>query len=152
MAARTILLTDVLAGLTGTVLVNDISGAAAEIVQIQNVKSEDFIINEESEEIITPTVSVGVERVNVLSNKVTVEFTIDENETDVITTVRGLGDSEGEIIFTTAEGGDNGTGKTVTITAANIRANMVEGHKVKFTLTKKVAGSAVPYAVAHVSA
>lgn len=152
MAARTIAIKDVLEGLNCTVLINDVSGAAAEILQIQDVKTTDVIVTEEIEEVTTPTVSTSVERNKILSRRVTVQFDINENETDVISTVAGLSDGEGEIIVTTAEGGDNGTGKTFTVTAANIKAYLVENFKTRFILTKKTTGNTLGFSVAHVAA
>ena len=150
MAARDILLTDVLAGLLCTVLINDEN--PTEVIQITNVKTEEAVINEEPEVIVTPTVSQGVERRKTLSYTTAFEFTIDENETDIIAAIRALDTGQGEVILTTDEGGDNGTGKTVTITAADIDAFYVEGHKVKIVITKKVAPGTLAYTVAHVAA
>lgn len=152
MAARTIALKDVLEGLNCTVLINDLSsGSAVEIVQIQDVKTTDVVVSEEVEEVTTPTVSTGVERNKVLSRRITLQFDINENESDLISTVAGLSDSEGEIIITTAEGGDNGTGKTFTVTAANLKAYLVENWRTRFALTKKTTGGTLGYTVAHVA-
>ena len=150
MAARDILLTDVLGGLLCTVLINDEN--PTEVIQITNVKTEDVAISEEPEVIVTPTVSQGVERRKTLSYTATVEFIVDENETDIIVLIRALDTGQGEIILTTDEGGDNGTGKTFTLTAADIDAFYVEGHKVKIVIVKKVAPGTLAYTVAHVAA
>jgi len=150
MAARDIALKDVLGGLLCTVLINDEN--PTEVIQITNVKTEDAIINEEPEVVVTPTVSQGVERRKTLSYTTTFEFTFDENETDIISAIRALDTAQGEVVITTDEGGDNGTGKTVTITAADIDAYYIEGHKTKVVITKKVAPSALAYTVAHVAA
>jgi len=150
MAARTIAIKDVLGGLLCTVLIND--SVPAEIIQITDVKTEDVVINEEPEEIVTPTVSQGVERRKTNSYTTTIQFDIDENETDTIAAIRALNTGEGEIVVTTDEGGDNGTGKTLTMTAADIDAYLIEGHKTRIKLTKKVDPDTLAYTVAHVAA
>lgn len=148
MAARDILISDVLGGLLCTVTIND--GVPAEIIAITNVKTEEVILNEEPEVLVTPTVSIGVERNETRSYKVTITFVMDENETDIITTIRALQAGNGEIILATTEGGDNATGKTLTMTDCDrVDATIIEGHKTRIVLEKKVASGTLAYAVAH---
>lgn len=150
MAARVTALKDHLGALLCTVLINDSN--PTEIVQIEDVKTEDVIVTEEPEIIESKTSSVGVQRRKTVGYTVTVEFTLTENETDLIAAVRALASGEGELIMTTAEGGDNGTGKTFTVTAADIDAVYVEGHGTKFTLVKYVPRDTLAYTVSHVAA
>lgn len=150
MSARTILLSDVIGDLTGTVLVND--SVPAEIIQIQDVKAADVVISSDLEISEYQTVSVGVKRRKKLSQTINAQFDIDENETDVIDAVDALDYGEGEMIFTTDEGGDNGTGKTFTITGADLEASLVEGHKTRFVIQKTTKKGTLPYSVDHVAA
>ena len=152
MAARDIAIKDVLPGLLCTVLIND--STPTEIIQISNVKTEDVVITEEPENITVPTVSVGVERNKTRSYKTTIQFDIDENETDLITAVRALDDDDkGEIIMTTSEGGDNGNGKILTMTSCDRSdAYLIEGHKTRFVFEKKVAKGTLAYTNTHVAA
>lgn len=141
MATRDIAHADIMRSRNLTVTVND--DQAAEVISLQKIKDGIVSLSEEIKEDVYE-VEDGTEIINKFARKCTFEFIFSEVDS---TDIAALAVDGGEIELMTSEGGANGTGKTLTVTACDSIIGLIDDLKTKIIAVKITAIGTLPYTI-----